>query len=413
MSAREHLRPQYAKAFRCIGAECDDTCCHGFAVPIDRATYKRYEATSEMQPLLETHFVLLGRAGTDSSYARIKMTASCDCPFLGADRLCGIQKAHGPDYLSETCANYPRAERRIDGLIEKALYLSCPEAARLVLLDPHLMTADMGASGGRSPYFRLLQAGESAKQGNGSAHQYLWEIRTLTLALLQDRSYPLWQRMFILGTFCKRLKELLAAREDALVPGLLRDYAGIIVEGKLRELMDGIPRRPEARVALAFEVIHRHLAIQLEGPAHERFRECARDFVSGIGYDERTGIEACVPAFEEARARYYEPFLEERPYFLENYLVNHVFKTRFPFGVNAGGEANNPQTEFLMMEFLFAAIAGLLTGIAGRYREAFSTQQAVKLVQSFSKAVEHCPELTANVNPELASANGMALLLKP
>jgi lysine-N-methylase len=409
---REHLRPQYSKAFQCIGSECEDTCCHGFAVAIDKATYQRYEASPEFQPVLETHFVRIERNANDAAYARIQLTASYNCPFLTSERMCGIQQEHGSEYLSEICASYPRATRRIDGLIEKALHLSCPEAARLVLLNPRLMQEDSGISSHGSPYFRLLRADEQPRLANGNPHQYLWEIRRLTLLLLQDRSYPLWQRLFVLGLFCKRLNELIAARQSGLVPSLLRDYAEIILEGKLRPLMDGIPAQANSQLTVAMEVIHRHLALQVQDPSHARFRECAQDFLAGIRYEREKPIENCVPYFADAQACYYEPFLQRHPYICENYLINHVFKTRFPFGVTPDGEPNDPQTEFLVMSFLYAAIQGLLIGMAGRYREAFSAEHVVKLVQSFSKAVEHCPEFLGTINPAVSSANGMAQLLK-
>jgi lysine-N-methylase len=51
----EHLRPQYAKAFRCIGSECEDTCCHGFDVPIDKATYEKYQTLPSFKPLMDQH----------------------------------------------------------------------------------------------------------------------------------------------------------------------------------------------------------------------------------------------------------------------------------------------------------------------------------------------------------------------
>lgn len=411
MSASGHLRPQYAKTFRCIGSECEDTCCRGFAVTIDRATYQRYERSPKFQPLLKTHFVAITPHPTDAAYARIQLTPEFKCPFLTAEQLCGIQQEHGSDYLSETCLSYPRASRRIDGLIEKALYLSCPEAARLVLLDPNLLKADRGVASGRSPYEQFLRMEAGAVSTNGNPHQFLWAIRGLTLLLIRERSYPMWQRLFILGVLCTRLNEMIARHENAFIPQLLQNFAHLIVEGRLRDMMDGIPGTG-LQAALVMEVIRRHRAIQMGEPWLERFRECVRDFLKGIGYEDSSSPEQGVRKFAEARQMYYEPFMQAHPFILENYLANHVFKTRFPFGVNARGEENNPQMEFLVMSVLYAAINGLLTGMAGFYREDFGTAHVVKLVQSFSKAVEHCPEFLEGLNPELASANGMARVLK-
>jgi lysine-N-methylase len=412
LSAREELRPQYTKAFQCIGSECEDTCCHGFAVTIDKATYLRYEGNAEFRSGLETHFARIDGNATDSAFARIRLTPDYNCPFLTRDRLCGIQIKHGSEYLSEVCVSYPRTSRRIDGLIEKALYLSCPEAARVVLLNPHLMKREKDENGSGSRYQRLLTVGDQVGKANASPHAYLWEIRSLTLALIRDRSYPLWQRLFILGLFCKRLDELVSTHMQALVPRLLREYAEALLEGKLRPLLDGIPEQRPLQLRLVSEVIERHLVLQSNDRGHARFRECVQDFLKGIEWDEVGPVESCTSAFAEARQRYYEPFMQAHPFILENYLVNHVFKTRFPFGVNHRGEPNTPQNEFLVMSVLFAAINGLLIGIAGHNREGFAMAHVVKLVQSFSKAVEHCSEFLPTLDPKLGSGAGMAQLLK-
>lgn len=409
----DHLRPQYAKVFRCIGAECEDTCCHGWNVLIDKTTYEKYRSNPGLRSLTDKHLVLITRNPTDSEYARIQLTPSSNnCPLLTADRLCSIQKEYGEDYLSVTCSTYPRVTRRIDGLMEKALVLSCPEAARLVLLNPNLMQADKSVTGDRSPYYRFFLVGASAAETNGSPLQYLWEIRSLCLLLLQDRAYPLWQRLFILGMFCKRLREIISERQVGLVPRLLRDYAEIITQGTLRSSMDGIPAQTELQLGAVIETIRRHHDLQINDPGHIRFRECVRDFLHGIRYDPSSPIESCTQFYAEAYRRYYRPFMQEQPYIMENYLVNYVFRTRFPFGVNPWGEANDVQTEYRMMCIQYAAIKGLLIGMAGHYQAAFAAGHVVKLVQSFSKAVEHCPSFLETTNPRMASADGMALLLR-
>ncbi|MFY9559815.1 MAG: hypothetical protein WAQ52_06245 [Terriglobales bacterium] len=61
---------------------------------------------------------------------------------------------------------------------------------------------------------------------------------------------------------------------------------------------------------------------------------------------------------------------------------------------------------------LYAVVKDLLIGMAGHYQEAFAEEHVVKLVQSFAKAVEHCPKFMGGTNLNLASADGMALLLK-
>src|SRR5579862_3256125 len=109
------LQAQHYDTFRCIGAECEDTCCDGWGVTVDRKTYDKYQNCGD--PELRSSFrdlVTINTAATSNDdYAMFKLTET-HCPFL-AQGLCSIQTKLGEDYLSDTCATY-RAPR------QRALY---------------------------------------------------------------------------------------------------------------------------------------------------------------------------------------------------------------------------------------------------------------------------------------------------
>ncbi|HSS99265.1 MAG TPA: flagellin lysine-N-methylase [Terriglobales bacterium] len=160
------LRPQYAKSFRCIGPDCEDTCCQGWDVIIDQDAYERFQSLGGFTPKFKEHLVVIGNATVDE-YARIQLTSSCSCPFLSPERLCSIQVEHGEHYLPDICADYPRATQRIDGLRETALMLACPEAARLVLLNPDLVQPEEADA---PRYRRFAHMGKHPIKPNGSPH---------------------------------------------------------------------------------------------------------------------------------------------------------------------------------------------------------------------------------------------------
>ncbi len=400
------LRPQYAQAFHCIGPDCEDTCCQGWDVMIDRESFQQLEALPRFQPKIEEHLVVI-KNPSPSEYARVQLTPASTCPFLSPDRWCSIQQEHGERYLPEICATYPRATRRIDGLRETALLLACPEAARLVLLNPDLVQPE---EPGVSRYFRFSHLGEHPVKGNGAPHQFLWELRAFTMLLLRDRDYPLWQRLFLLGMFSRRLNGLADAGQIELVPQLLKEHSQMIVEGKLRSAMDGIPVRTGARLAMLLELIQRHL--KTTAGQHPRFRECVKDFLNGIHCDEGAAIENCASFYEDDDSQYCAPFLKEHPYMLENCLVNYVFRSRFPYGVDARGKPSTPLTDFLMMCILYTLVRDLMVGASGIYRENLNSSHVVKIVQSVAKSVEQCPKFPLADYASLANADGFALLLK-
>jgi len=89
-----------------------------------------------------------------------------------------------------------------------------------------------------------------------------------------------------------------------------------------------------------------------------------------------------------------------------------MFRTQFPFGPIPVEERKTPLNAFYLMCLQYAVIKGLLIGMAGCYRESFASEHVVKLVQSFSKLVEHAPDFLTGLKHDLVNANGMALLLK-
>jgi lysine-N-methylase len=91
-----------------------------------------------------------------------------------------------------------------------------------------------------------------------------------------DPAYVLWQRLFMLGMFCKKLSGLVESGGTQQIPWLVGDYARIAVEGKLRDAMEGIPVRLEAQVSMLLETVNRFFAAK--GSNHRRLRECLQDF---------------------------------------------------------------------------------------------------------------------------------------
>jgi lysine-N-methylase len=148
MSTLEVLQPQYFKHFRCTGAECEDTCCDGWGIIIDRETYEKYQdpglgliAGAKLSSLVEINAA--GSSATD--FAKIRL-AGTRCPAL-SEGLCCIQESLGEPYLSDTCSSYPRVRTVANGVLEQSLHLSCPEAARLVLTNPGSMMFQGGQPG--------------------------------------------------------------------------------------------------------------------------------------------------------------------------------------------------------------------------------------------------------------------------
>ena len=433
---RAYLRPRYVDQFQCIGSACEDTCCEGWSVPIDQATYEKYVAIETMKPHLGTVIVRNSEGAKPSDFARIRTTAKA-CFFLDEERLCTIQKQHGPSLLSSTCATYPRSLTNSSGVEESSLTLSCPEAARVTLLHGDLL----GASPATGPeryaaiFQEIARFQQPAERGADSARSIpeqppynpLLATREFALLLLTDRSYPLWQRLLLLGTVTRQLQTLsqgraqaaFATENPALIAQLLADSATVVSQGKLRAAMDAVQLRPAEQLPTILDLLRQRVTQPNLSP---RFLECLQDLESGLGSAHPAGEAQLLDSFAEAYRGYLRPLLDRHPHLLENYLVNYVFRTNYPFGrpidQPPSEDAVDASNQHMRLCVQLGILQTMLTGMAAHYRETFDTAHVVKLVQSLAKTFEHSRSSLRQITTfvaerDLNNLRGIALLLKP
>jgi lysine-N-methylase len=241
-------------------------------------------------------------------------------------------------------------------------------------------------------------------------------MRNFALDLLQDRTYPLWQRLFLLGTVCRRVHELTVAQQTTQIPQLLAQYATMILEGKLRPHLDGIPARPGPQLDLVLRLIQRRY--QVDQP-QQGFADCVASLLQAIAGSPELPRSEPAARYHEAYLRYYEPFAQAYPCFMENYLLNYIFRTRFPFvDVTDPVERSiDPLTSHLLMALHYRLLHSLLIGAAWRHGNGFSIAHAVQLVPSFARGVEHNIKFSDELmsfarSPELHNSDGLAVLLR-
>jgi len=448
------IRPEYSENFRCIGSACEDTCCQGWGIPVDRAAYEKYRnlPASPLRTLIQIN-CLIAPAGAicrdgsgqvvpgPAAFAKIRMTASNQCPMLSEDGLCRIQTEWGETFLPNVCASYPRIAHTIDGIEEKARALSCTEAARLVLLNPGLFTSHQSVASLRgptdAPYQQLFyketfsketfskqpRGSDTAGQGGSLRSNFwnmfwnmFWPIRECVIALVRNRSYPLWQRLFLLGILCRRLDSIGENELELPVLAFLRDFEGSIANGSLRTAMEAMETLP-ADCALQLDVVLR-LAGMLDFKAQPRFVECIEAFKAGIRSGTGATLESLTAHYAQAHDQFYAPFFDRHPYILENYLINTIVRCQFPLRGGMQSDATPSMArEYAVLTAQFALMKGLLIGVAGCHREAFSADHVVHTVQGASRHFEHHPDFLNQayallVESRMDGARGLAILLR-
>ena len=122
-------RPAYYDRFQCLASACPDSCCQQWSVQVDgeaEALYRRLPG-----PLGEKLRGVLTQEDGETVFA----VENGRCPMWRGDGLCRIQAELGEQALCRVCREFPRIRHDFGDFAELQLELSCPEAARLILLS--------------------------------------------------------------------------------------------------------------------------------------------------------------------------------------------------------------------------------------------------------------------------------------
>ena len=408
---RPILVPQYMHDFKCTGSACEDSCCVGWKVDIDHETYKKYKKIrdEELTPLCEK-YVTRNRtvSHSEARYAKVKLLKGSKCPFLDDKMMCRMQLKRGEDYLSDVCATYPRVVHIVNGVLERSATVSCPEVARLALLNTEGIEFDEVEESADIRNIIKASINTHELKLNNKPQKYLWELRIFTITVLQDRNYSLHQRVTILGMFYQKLQECISSERVSDITGLIASYTNLMQDGSLRESLSDIPVQNYIQMKLLKEIADRRYFM---GVNSKRYLECFTEFLSGVGYTAGAQVEEIGKQYQNACKEYYEPFMKEHEYILENYLVNHVFKNLFPFT----GEKSLFDS-YMVLDLHYSLIKMHLIGMAG-FHKGLTVELVLKLIQSFAKTVEHNSKFLKGIG-ELMRQNGfntmayMAILIK-
>jgi lysine-N-methylase len=394
-------------AFHCLGADCEDTCCRDWGISVDRISYEKYQGCTdpEMRPLLHQFVTISPSKGNDADFARFTL-ADNGCVFL-AEGLCSIQLKMGESYLSNTCASFPRAVVMVDGVEERSLHLSCPEAARLVLLNQN--PYDWGPDGeGSFADNGVTKLDSQHASREGAPYPFFEEVRELFVDALRPGKYARWQRLAIVGQLSEELNAILQCGDPAR--GQAGETAEFIARSRETLIAGSFDVRvPQARPQIQIETVLELIVSRIGSDfTVHRFLECYREFMQGLRWGPESSMEELDSRYAEARVRNYAPFMKQHEYLLDNFLINYCIRTVFPYGHREIGQRigidyieNSVRRQYLLLAVHYAVVRAVLIGMSAFHgaesgRAAFGTEHAIKLVQSYAKAFLHSSSYPVN-----------------
>ena len=172
--------PNYYKEFECIADQCEDTCCAGWEIEVDKRSLAEYRKVSG-------EFGKRLRRSIDWRKGIFCRDRNERCTFLDNKNLCDIYKNLGAEHLCETCRMYPRHVEEFENVREITLSLSCPRVAQILLTRDEPVTFMNYEREGRECYGDFDHA----------LYQKLVKTRETMRDILQDRTMELELRMVL------------------------------------------------------------------------------------------------------------------------------------------------------------------------------------------------------------------------
>lgn len=401
---QQALLPTYMKKFSCIGSECEDTCCNGWTISIDKNTFKKYKKlrNQEIKVEIDKSLKRNKKNSTDAHYAEFRLK-SHGCPLQSEEGWCKIHRDLGESYLSNTCSIYPRKYNAIDNIVEMGGALSCPEITRHALFNPDGIDFEMTLQEDVSRGTRnFIINSQDVKD------KLFWEIRSFAIFLLQDRRFNVEERLINLGMWINKLTEIIQTNDEKKLLENINFFKqtlnnNFVVKSSIAKIKPNY----DLYTKICYEIL---LVRKLFTIDNKRYLDLLDDIADGLKMDGNNVVDNFDELIVGIKNELYSPFFKEKEYILENYLVNDLFINCF------GNSKDNLFEQYILVVLKFALVKLHLYGVAAKYK-GLNDERIVHVIQTFSKCIEHNSGYlksivdTVKLN-ELDSLAHMAILIK-
>lgn len=345
---------------------------------MDDATYQRYqEQASDLLDAVTT--------GHDGGHI-MRRDPQTDFCVKFTDGLCSIHKERGCDFLGDACHFFPRVTRKLGDSVFMTATLSCPETARLALLEQGGFDVGQGAVS-RLPY-ALRDYMPEGLQADAAL-----EVHQAFINAARDKENSAARNMARIISVAHSLEAFGAESWAMAVPFYLKSAA------------DRLPE-PEEKETDPFNLLHALMGIVAASgqQARPRVQDTIADMEAalqvsldwdGLGIRATGDSVAAYVEMEQAWQEHYAPALQP---LLRRWIAAQLSIALFPFA----GFGKDARERSLLMGVRFATIRLALMSACHVAGKVIDEAQQIRVVQSLARVLDHLadPSLSLQIYDE-------------
>lgn len=245
-------RPDYYHEFTCSADACEDTCCAGWQIVIDRKSLNRYQKAVK-SPGVNGFFRKKLKNGIQWKQSTFRQDREKRCAFLNERNLCDLYSNLGRDSLCRTCRRYPRHVEEFENVREITLSLSCPEVAKILMnrMEPvRFFTVE-------------TQQEEEYEDFNPFFYSCLADAREVILKILQDRTRSLSVRQRLVYGIAHDMQKRAERDQIFSCDEVLKKYRTAGAEEFVKRQLEREKRDPEGTFEQKKSVFRRMFRLEL------------------------------------------------------------------------------------------------------------------------------------------------------
>jgi lysine-N-methylase len=398
------ITARYLTRFKCLGTACEENCCQGWQVQIDRRHYQIMKAAMDGSRAEREAF----RGGVqrnhtderdDGRYAWIRLDREKQsCPFLSPKKLCTVQDRYGEGALPDICATYPRLVSKFGDRLEVWGTLSCPEMARPCLLEDDALEIVDAVAAEISPRTEPT----TAVVGTPTPYQRLLDdMRAAVFQLLSMRDFPMGTRLFLVSYLGKQTAEIFNKSSTRVDEARLAEIIGHVASPDNVALWDAELSRLPAPDALTAKLVTQMLRERLKVPMGS-FRVLVDKIlatygdVEGVALDESGAPTISVSdlwtAYSTRRKFWLEHLSDRVDLYFENYTKNFWLREWFVTSPDLLAHSQRLLVRVAVLRFLLFGHPWLKEAMSledPAARREVLDRAAVDIFYKFSRAIEH------------------------